>query len=107
MLMIYIRGYSPQAKGKKVNCEMYHPHSPWYRYPHPRIFDIQLLEMKVLFCETQVPKALITLRSFLSGIILKFTIATIDQFNKERKRRGVKEIWRQGSHCLSFSSLCS
>jgi len=49
--------------------------------------NVQPVEVKFLFWETQVSKALLTLLPLLGGIILGFIIAQIDRFKKERKRK--------------------
>jgi len=51
------------------------------------VTNIQPVEVKFLFWETQVSKALLTLVPLLGGIILGFIIAKIDQFKKQRKRK--------------------
>jgi uncharacterized integral membrane protein len=48
--------------------------------------NIQPVEVKFLFWETQVSKAVLTLLPLLGGIILGFVIAQIDRFKKERRR---------------------
>jgi uncharacterized integral membrane protein len=53
------------------------------------LYNTQSVGVKFLFWETNAPKALITLGSFLAGIILGFVLAKIDQFNKERKRKAL------------------
>jgi uncharacterized integral membrane protein len=49
--------------------------------------NIQPVEVRFLFWETQISKALLTLLPFMAGIILGFVIAQIDRFKKERKRK--------------------
>jgi uncharacterized integral membrane protein len=51
------------------------------------LYNTQPVGVKFLFWETELSKALITLGSFLAGIILGFIIATINQFNKQKKRK--------------------
>jgi uncharacterized integral membrane protein len=51
------------------------------------VSNIQPVEVKFLFWETQVSKALLTLVPLMAGIILGFVIAQIDRFKKERKRK--------------------
>ena len=48
--------------------------------------NVQPVEIKFLFWETQISKALLTLLPFLGGIILGFVIAQIDRFKKERRK---------------------
>jgi len=48
--------------------------------------NMQPVEVKFLFWETQVSKALLTLLPLLGGIILGFIIAQIDRFKKERRK---------------------
>ena len=48
--------------------------------------NIQPVEIKFLFWETQVSKALLTLVPLMAGIILGFVIAQIDRFKKERRK---------------------
>jgi len=48
--------------------------------------NIQPVEVKFLFWETQVSKAVLTLLPLLGGIILGFIIAQIDRFKKERRK---------------------
>jgi len=48
--------------------------------------NMQPVEIKFLFWETQVSKALLTLLPLLGGIILGFIIAQIDRFKKERRK---------------------
>jgi uncharacterized integral membrane protein len=55
------------------------------------LYNTQPVEVKFLFWETQISKALISLGSFLAGIILGFIIAKIDQFNKEKKRKALQK----------------
>ncbi|RLB07661.1 MAG: hypothetical protein DRG50_02150 [Deltaproteobacteria bacterium] len=55
------------------------------------LYNTQPVEVKFLFWETQVSKALITLGSFLAGIILGLIVAKIDQLNKERKKRSLQK----------------
>ncbi|MCJ7664716.1 MAG: LapA family protein [Desulfobacterales bacterium] len=51
------------------------------------VTNIQPVEVRFLFWETQVSKALLTLVPLMAGIILGFIIAKIDQFKKQRKRK--------------------
>ena len=51
------------------------------------VSNIQPVEIKFLFWETQVSKALLTLVPLMAGIIVGFVIAQIDRFKKERKRK--------------------
>jgi uncharacterized integral membrane protein len=55
------------------------------------LYNTQSVGVKFLFWETHASKALITLGSFLAGIILGFVLAKIDQFNKERKRKALQK----------------
>ena len=48
--------------------------------------NIQPVEIKFLFWETQLSKALLTLVPLMAGIILGFVIAQIDRFKKERRK---------------------
>ncbi len=48
--------------------------------------NIQPVEIKFLFWETQISKALLTLVPLMAGIILGFVIAQIDRFKKERRK---------------------
>ena len=50
------------------------------------VSNIQPVEIKFLFWETQVSKALLTLVPLMAGIILGFVIAQIDRFKKERRK---------------------
>jgi uncharacterized integral membrane protein len=54
-------------------------------------YNTQPIWVKFLFWETQISTALVTLGSFLVGIILGFIIARIDQFSKERKKKRQKK----------------
>ena len=49
--------------------------------------NVQPVEVRFLFWETQLSKALLTLVPLMVGIILGFVIAKLDRFNKERKRK--------------------
>jgi uncharacterized integral membrane protein len=49
--------------------------------------NIQPVEVRFLFWETQVSKAVLTLVPFMAGIILGFAVAQIDRFKKEKKRK--------------------
>jgi uncharacterized integral membrane protein len=51
------------------------------------LYNTQPVGVKFLFWETELSKALITLGSLLAGIILGFIIATINQFNKQKKKK--------------------
>jgi uncharacterized integral membrane protein len=51
------------------------------------LYNTQPMGVKFLCWEAQVSTALITLGSFLAGIILGFIIAKINQFTKERKKK--------------------
>ncbi len=50
------------------------------------VSNVQPVEIKFLFWETQVSKALLTLVPLMAGIILGFIIAQIDRFKKERRK---------------------
>lgn len=50
-------------------------------------YNTQPIGVKFLAWEAQVSTALVTLGSFLAGIILGFVIAKIDRFSKERKQK--------------------
>jgi uncharacterized integral membrane protein len=54
-------------------------------------YNTQPVGVKFLFWETQISTALVTLGTFLAGIILGFIIAKIDQFNKQRKQKSLKK----------------
>ena len=58
--------------------------------------NMQPVEVKFLFWETQVSKALLTLLPLLGGIILGFVIAQIDRFKKERKRKASQKKDKKG-----------
>jgi uncharacterized integral membrane protein len=49
--------------------------------------NIEPVEVRFLFWETQVSKAVLTLVPLMAGIILGFAVAQIDRFKKERKRK--------------------
>jgi uncharacterized integral membrane protein len=49
--------------------------------------NIQPVEVRFLFWQTQVSKAVLTLVPLMAGIILGFAVAQIDRFKKEKKRR--------------------
>jgi uncharacterized integral membrane protein len=51
------------------------------------VYNTQPIGVKFLVWKAQVSTALVTLGSFLAGIILGFVIAKIDQFSKERKKK--------------------
>jgi len=55
------------------------------------LYNTQPVGVKFLFWEAEVSKALITLGSFLAGIILGFIIAKIDQFNRDRSKKHSKK----------------
>ena len=55
------------------------------------VYNTQPVEVKFLWWEAQVSTALITLGSFLAGIILGFIIAKINQFTKERKKKALQK----------------
>ena len=60
-------------------------------------YNTQPVEVKFLVWETRLSTALVTLGSFLAGIILGFIIAKIDRFSKERKKKKPqKKIEKQG-----------
>jgi len=48
--------------------------------------NMQPVEIKFLFWETQVSKALLSLIPLMAGIIVGFVIAQIDRFKKERRK---------------------
>jgi uncharacterized integral membrane protein len=48
--------------------------------------NIQPVEIKFLFWEIQISKALLTLVPLMIGIILGFVVAQIDRFKKERRK---------------------
>lgn len=60
------------------------------------LYNTQPVEVKFLFWETYISKALITLGSFLAGIILGLVAAKIDQFNKERKKKKLEKQFEKG-----------
>jgi uncharacterized integral membrane protein len=51
------------------------------------LYNTQPVGVKFLWWEVQVSTALITLGSFLAGIILGFIIAKINQFTKVKKKK--------------------
>ncbi|OGP82073.1 MAG: hypothetical protein A2Z08_02345 [Deltaproteobacteria bacterium RBG_16_54_11] len=51
------------------------------------VTNIQPVEVRFLFWETRISKALLTLVPLMAGILLGFIIAQIDQFKKKRKRK--------------------
>jgi uncharacterized integral membrane protein len=55
------------------------------------VYNTQPVGVKFLLWETQVSTALVTLGSFLAGIILGFIIAKIDRFSKERKKKKLQK----------------
>jgi len=55
------------------------------------LYNTQPVGVKFLFWETEVSTALITLGSFLAGIILGFIIAKIDQHTRERNKKRSKK----------------
>ncbi|MBW2039824.1 MAG: LapA family protein [Deltaproteobacteria bacterium] len=61
------------------------------------LYNTQPVEVKFLFWEAQISKALITLGSFLAGIILGLVVAKIDQFNKARREKALqKQLEQEG-----------
>jgi uncharacterized integral membrane protein len=61
------------------------------------VYNTQPVAVKFLFWETQISKALITLGSFMAGIILGLVVAKIDQFRKERKRKALqRQLEKEG-----------
>jgi uncharacterized integral membrane protein len=58
--------------------------------------NVQPVEIKFLFWETQISKALLTLVPLMAGIILGFIIAQIDRFKKERRKARQKSKKRGG-----------
>ena len=48
--------------------------------------NMQPVEIKFLFWETQVSKALLSLVPLMAGIIVGFVIAQIDRLKKERRK---------------------
>jgi uncharacterized integral membrane protein len=58
--------------------------------------NVQPVEVRFLFWETQVSKALLTLVPLMAGIILGFVIAKLDRFNKERKRKASQKKDKKG-----------
>jgi uncharacterized integral membrane protein len=58
--------------------------------------NIQPVEVKFLFWETQISKALLTLVPLMAGIILGFVIAQIDRFKKERRKARKKNRKKGG-----------
>jgi len=50
------------------------------------VSNIQPVEVRFLFWETQISKAVLTLVPLMAGIILGFVIAQIDRFKKERRK---------------------
>jgi uncharacterized integral membrane protein len=60
------------------------------------VSNMQPVEIKFLFWETQVSRALLTLVPLMAGIILGFVIAQIDRFKKERRKARQKSRKRGG-----------
>jgi uncharacterized integral membrane protein len=60
------------------------------------VSNMQPVEIKFLFWETQVSKALLTLVPLMAGIIVGFVIAQIDRFKKERKRKASQKKDKKG-----------
>ncbi len=60
------------------------------------VSNIQPVEVRFLFWQTQVSKALLTLVPLLAGIMLGFVIAQIDRFKKERKRKASQKKDKKG-----------
>jgi uncharacterized integral membrane protein len=58
--------------------------------------NMQPVEIKFLFWETQVSRALLTLVPLMAGIILGFVIAQIDRFKKERRKARQKSRKKGG-----------
>jgi uncharacterized integral membrane protein len=58
--------------------------------------NIQPVEVRFLFWQTEVSKALLTLVPLMAGIILGLVIAQIDRFKKERKRKARQKKERKG-----------
>jgi uncharacterized integral membrane protein len=58
--------------------------------------NVQPVEVRFLFWETQISKALLTLVPLMAGIILGFVIAQIDRFKKERKRKASQKKDKKG-----------
>ena len=52
------------------------------------VTNIQPVEVRFLFWETRISKALLTLVPLMAGILLGVIIAQLDQFQKKRKRKG-------------------
>lgn len=50
------------------------------------LYNTQAVEVKFLFWEAQLSKALVTLGSLLVGILMGFILGRIDQFSKQRKK---------------------
>ncbi len=61
------------------------------------VSNIQPVEVRFLFWNTQVSKAVLTLVPFMAGIILGFAIAQIDRFKKERKRKARQKGRKKGA----------
>ena len=59
------------------------------------LYNTQPTGVKFLWWEARVSTALITLGSFLAGIILGFIIAKIDQFNKKRKKMAPEKQYEE------------
>jgi uncharacterized integral membrane protein len=53
--------------------------------------NIQPVEVRFLFWQTQISKAVLTLVPFMAGIILGFAVAQIDRFKRERKRKATQK----------------
>ncbi|MCJ7545640.1 MAG: LapA family protein [Deltaproteobacteria bacterium] len=58
--------------------------------------NIPPVEVRFLFWETQISKAVLTLVPLMAGIILGFVIAQIDRFKKERKKARQKRRKKGG-----------
>ncbi len=60
------------------------------------VSNMQPVEIKFLFWETQVSRALLTLVPLMAGIIVGFVIAQIDRFKKERRKARQKSRKKGG-----------
>jgi uncharacterized integral membrane protein len=60
------------------------------------VSNVQPVEVKFLFWQAQVSKALLTLVPLMAGIILGFVLAQIDRFKKARTKARQKKQKKGG-----------
>jgi len=60
------------------------------------VSNIPPVEVRFLFWETQISKAVLTLVPLMAGIILGFVIAQIDRLKKERRKARQKSRKKGG-----------